>query len=273
MIKYKQINNSTVSAIPQIGTGIDNRPIKGFNLFPEIYANVFLCAKKKSGKTSVIYKIIKSCATKDTHIIAFVSTLHKDSSWLSIKKYCEAKGINFTGYTSIMDGKADKLNELVDDLQNMVPKEDDKDSEPNPKQRSLLLCDSDSEEDEKPKKKSKYRSPEYIIILDDLSTELKSKSLVSLLKKNRHFKSLVVVSSQYMNDLLPESRKQLDYFLIFKGQSLEKLKVIYTDADLSIPFEEFVAMYEDATKEPYSFLYIDSRDDSYRKCFSHKIIL
>jgi len=272
MIKYKQINNSTVSAIPQIGAGTDNRPIKGFNLFPEIYANVFLCSKKKSGKTSVIYKIIKSCASKNTNVICFVSTLHKDASWLSIKKYCDDHNINFTGYTSLVDGKIDKLNELVDDLQNMVPNDDD-DKEDVIKTKSLLLCDSDSEEDDKPKKKEKYRTPEYIIVFDDLSNELKSKSLVSLLKKNRHFKALVIVSSQYLHDLLPESRKQMDYLLVFKGQSIEKLKVIYTDADLSTPFEEFLKIYEDATKEKYSFLYIDVRDDSYRKCFSHKIII
>lgn len=273
MIKYKQLNNISVKAIPQIGAGVDTRPIKGFNLFPEIYANVFLCAKKKSGKTSVIYKIIKSCATKDTHIISFVSTLQKDSGWLGIKKYCDDHGIQFTGHTSIMDGKIDKLTELVEELQNTAPEEGTQD-EPKSKPRSLILCDSDDDDDdEKPKKKSKYRSPAYIIIFDDLSTELKTKSLVSLLKKNRHFLAMTITSSQYLNDLLPESRKQIDYFLVFKGQPEQKLDTIYKDADLSISFDEFKDIYQDATKEQYSFLYVDTRDDSFRRNFSQKIIL
>ena len=29
----------------------------GYELFQELYANIFMCAKKKSGKTNVIFKI------------------------------------------------------------------------------------------------------------------------------------------------------------------------------------------------------------------------
>src|SRR6185437_11733738 len=75
------------------------------------------------------------------------------------------------------------------------------------------------EETDKKRKKervSKYQAPEYIIIFDDLSSELKSRSLLSLLKFNRHFKSKLIISSQWLHDLLPESRKQIDLFLIFK---------------------------------------------------------
>ena len=81
----------------------------------------------------------------------------------------------------------------------------------------------------KKEKKSKYLTPEYIIIFDDLSSELKSKSLLSLLKFNRHFKAKLIISSQWLHDLLPESRKQIDLFLIFKGFSEEKIALFYKD--------------------------------------------
>jgi hypothetical protein len=127
----------------------------------------------------------------------------------------------------------------------------------------------------KPKKprKSKFIDCEYIIVFDDLSTELKSKSLVGLLKKNRHFKAKIIIASQYYLDLLPESRKQMDYFLLFKSQSLDKLQAIYKDADLSIDYETFLKLYKDATEEKYSFLYIDCGQESFRKKFDKELII
>jgi hypothetical protein len=56
-IILKQTNNQIVKAIPI--PNVDTRPIKGFDLIQELYANIFLCARKKSGKTSVIFKLIK----------------------------------------------------------------------------------------------------------------------------------------------------------------------------------------------------------------------
>ena len=106
-----------------------------------------------------------------------------------------------------------------------------------------------------------------MIILDDLSSELKSKSLLSLLKFNRHFKAKLIISSQWLHDILPESRKQIDLFLIFKGFPPEKLNAIHKDCDSIIPFDMFYAMYKKATQLPHSFLYVDTRADCFRQKF------
>ena len=79
MITLKQINNQYVKAIPL--PEIDPRPVKGYDICQEIYANIFLCAKKKSGKTSALFKILKECATKKTVIIIFCRTVYKDPNW------------------------------------------------------------------------------------------------------------------------------------------------------------------------------------------------
>ena len=125
----------------------------------------------------------------------------------------------------------------------------------------------------KKSKKAKFLAPEYMIIFDDLSSELKSKSLLSLLKFNRHFKAKLIISSQWLHDLLPESRKQIDLFLIFKGFPLEKLNAIHKDCDSSIPFDMFYAMYKKTTKLPHSFLYVDTREDYFRRNFDCKFII
>lgn len=268
-ITLKKINNEIVKAVPLIHAE-DTRPILGSQLFAEIYANIFLCAKKKSGKSSVIYNIIKKCVDKQTTIVAFVSTLHKDKNWATIKLFCKVHNIPFIGHTSLVseeDGH-DILAELINDLEHQNPEEDEEEKEKKPK-NPIIICEDDSDDDDgKPKKKPKYRSPEYMFIFDDLSTELKSTSLTSLLKKNRHFKSKIIVSSQYLNDLSPQSRKQLDYFLIFKGQPEQKLDEIYRDADISLDKKTFYKIYKHATQEKFSFLYIDTNNNEYRRNFN-----
>ena len=269
MITIKKINDTIIKRVKLKDDNNNHKPIKGFALFPELYSNIFICSKKKSGKTTVLYNIIKKCCDKNTKVIIFASTVNKDSTYKSILDYLDKKDIDYATYTSLKEDKIDRLQQLVEDLQQEAePQTTEKEN------NNLLLFDEvespESEEEEKP---SKYRAPEYMIILDDLSTELKSKSLVSLLKKNRHFKSKIIISSQYWNDLLPESRKQLDYILLFKSMPENKLKEIYRDADLSVNYETFEKLYRYSTKEPYNFFYIDCVNDEYRKNFNMKFNL
>ena len=113
-----------------------------------------------------------------------------------------------------------------------------------------------------------------MIVFDDLSNELKSTQLLSLMKKNRHYKSKLIISSQYLNDLLPASRKQLDIIILFKGLPEHKVKEIYKDSDISIAsFDTFYKIYKEATVKPFSFLYIDTRGDKLRMNFDKEFII
>jgi hypothetical protein len=264
MITIKKINDTKIKKV-KLKNDDSHKPIKGYDLFPEIYSNIFICSKKKSGKTTVLYNIIKKCSNKHTKIIIFCSTVHKDATYKTILNYLENKDIQYATYTSLNEDGIDRLDELVQTLQH---------GEEFPEEKAYVnILDPPSEEEEEKERPSKYRTPEYMIILDDLSTELKNKSLVSLLKKNRHFKSKIIISSQYWNDLLPESRKQLDYILMFKSMPENKLKEIYRDADLSLDFETFQKIYRYSTKEPFNFLYIDCINGDFRKNFNMKFNL
>ena len=258
----KKLNNEVVGAIP-LKEPKDTRPVKGWKLFPEMNANIFLCAKKKSGKTSTIYKILQKCCGKDTKIIVFCATLHKDKSWIAIREWAEERGLVFVGHESIKDDEGvDQLQLLINELQAKVDDTEDEKS----------IFDSDSE-DEEPKRKPKYQSPEYIFILDDLSTELKSNSIPRLLKVNRHFLSKTIISSQWLNDLHPMSRKQQDYLILFRGHPEKKLVEIHRDANISIPIEEFWKVYKFATEKPFSFLYVDCTTGEFRRNFTDMIEL
>lgn len=120
-IRIKKINDVNVRPV-RLLTEPDTRPFKGRKLFTDPYSNVFLCAKKKSGKTSVISRIIKESVGKDTTIIVFCSTVEKDQNWIAITDYCDRKGINLKTYTSLKEEKEDLLNLFI----NKLEKESDK---------------------------------------------------------------------------------------------------------------------------------------------------
>jgi len=251
MFRTKTINNEKVHDIKR-EKAIDTRPIRGSNLFPELYCNIYYCARKKVGKTLAIFMTLKRCAGPKTRIVVFCATLHKDDTWREIEKWAESKGLPFLGYTSLEDDDgSDRLKVLVKELENA---EEVEEKAPN-------FLDSESESDEE-EVKEKYQSLEYIFVLDDLSDELHTRSLTGFLKKHRHFKAKIIVSSQYLNDLLPAARKQLDYWILFQGHSREKIDDIYKSANLSIPQDEFYEMYKFATEKPFSFLYVDTTSGS-----------
>lgn len=266
MISLSKINNDIVKPI-KIDVKDSNKPILGAELFSEIYANIFICAKKKSGKTTLINHIIKKCCNSQTKIIIFSSTLHKDESFNKIKEFCEKHNIDLTSYTSLKnDDGSDILESMISELENEIKEE--KEDKPKNKKVISLFDDSDDEEEEKKPKRYKYRSPEYMFIFDDLSNELKAKSINMFLKKNRHFKSKVIISSQYVHDLKPESLKQCDYFLLLGGHSEDKLEYFHKHGDLSIGFDLFHKIYKDSTNEKYNFLYIDNNNNVFRKNFN-----
>src|SRR5690554_4426178 len=107
----------------------DKRPLKGEKIFKEMYPNVFLVAKKKSGKTFTCAKILESCATKETTIYALVSTLDKDRAWKGIKKRMKKLKIPFIGSTSKFDGKTNLLHEWMIEQENMLENDDDDEKE------------------------------------------------------------------------------------------------------------------------------------------------
>ena len=102
---------------------------------------------------------------------------------------------------------------------------------------------------------------------------MRNKSIDSLYKANRHYKLMTISSSQSSFQLTNSSRKQQDYWIIMKGMNIEKLREVHKDADVGVKFDNFLEIYKYATMRPYSFLYIDTRDDSFRSNFDNQLIM
>lgn len=244
---------------------IPKEKIKGKDIFEELYCNVFVCARKKSGKSSLIWKILKECVGKNTKIVIFAATFAKDPTYKHIIKHFEGRGNTVLTYTAIKED-TDNLDDILNTLLIDEVSEDEKEEPPQPFKFGIET------EKKRPPRKEKYIAPDIIFIFDDLSTELRSKSVDTLLKSNRHYKCKVLLSSQWMNDLQPSSLRQLDYCLLFGGHDLAKLEKIHRDLDLSIALNDFIKMYNEVTAKQYNFLYINVIDEKYRKNFNEQII-
>lgn len=272
-IKEGKLNNFTVKPIVTV-QGNDPTKIKGGNLIPSVYGVTLLCAKRKSGKTSVLNEILTRTSDKRTIFWLFVPTAKIDTAWIEIIKKLKEKGNQVNVFESIMDGKINQLDEIILSLQNPDEPEDPGEKII-PKPNSKLRFPEDAIEEEKKKKrvyKPKKVAPEHIFVFDDISHQLKHKSVETLLKKARHFKGACYISYQYVNDLTPGSYKQAEFLLAFKSFSRDKLEHVHKHLDLSIPIETLFDLYDHVHKEPgYDFLYIDVRSQLYRKNFNRKL--
>ena len=109
------------------------------------------------------------------------------------------------------------------------------------------------EEDEDEKEKF------YLIILDDCLGFIKPKSYASYLcSRYRHYKISLIITSQNFRSIPNTIRTNATGYLIFKTTNKKEYNK-YED-EFSGLFNNFNKMYDEATKEPYSFLYLDLRN-------------
>ena len=271
-LKTKKVNDFKISKIKL--PKISQKKIRGGDLLP-IYSNVFLCAKKNSGKTTTIFNILKKCADKETVLDLFVSTIEKDRSWIQIVKYFQNKGcVVNSNISTIGDNGEDLIREIIDTPIEFSDSETESSSDSDYGYLEIGREEAENKKEIKKvkKRKKKKMAQKRIIVLDDIGHELKKPSIDQLLKVNRHQHCKTLLSSQYLNDLSPMARRQIDVFLLFKGMKKNKLEQVIRDCDTSLDYDKFERVYKFATLERYSFLYIDCARDVFRKNFSEQIM-
>ena len=312
MAQSKSIKVKTVRVRPIPKVGGRRYKALGEEIFPELYSNIFLCARKKSGKTVLIYNILKRCANRKTTVLFFVPTIYKDDSYKQIRAMLDKKGIKHLDYQHFIEGKTNLLDEFIREVETpgdpdvddgvddgvdddgkqsggssgdgricgKIPKEECKILWGGEKTREELLAEQERREiaaAKKAKKRGgkkkrlKTKAPQYIIVFDDLGQDLRNKSIATFLKKNRHLKAKVIMSSQWLHDVHPQGIRQLDYMIAFKNFTDDKLLHMYRQLDISTPFEDFVRYYKYATSKPYGFLWIDCVKDKFRSGFNERL--
>ncbi len=281
MIRIKKINKEKITPVKLPKLKPEN--IKGYDLFPNVYSNLFILGRKHSGKSTVIFKILKKCADKDTKLYIFSSTVYKDPTWIHIVKHFKTKGNPIEIYTSMKDDGENHLKNIIETLnieaeleQAEIEKEEEEKNNPEEEKINYIKVDpynedSESDSDKKKKKrKKKLIAPEIIFVFDDQGTLLRSTDVANLLKLHRHYKSKSIISSQYIHDIHPSSMRQLDYLLAFANITDEKIDKVHEGLDLPINADLFKKLYYHATSKKYNFLYIDINNTKFRINFNQE---
>lgn len=244
-MQLERINDITINpieSVEKLKKKKSRKSIVGYDYFSEPFCNIFILAKKNSGKTTLIFNMIQHLllSKSDQVVYFFVSTITKDVIYERITDMLKYNEIEYHCYDSIIDDE--RINVLDAVLENI-----------------------------KVEDKENFDYPENIFIFDDISYDLSNKSISKLMKQNRHYKSKVIISSQYITDLTPSSRLQLDYCLVFKNLSLANLRNLYYSLNIWIDFNKFKQLYKTATTyNKHSFLYIDNYHQEFRINFDLK---
>jgi KaiC/GvpD/RAD55 family RecA-like ATPase len=291
-MKEVVINNIKITPLITHSTNPDD--VLGGQMFLDPYSNVAIISKKKSGKTTLLYHILKKVCRKGTNVLIFSPTQNKDDTYKFIKEALDKKGCNVSSYSNFVEDGENIINDLLNEL---GKEEEIEDELPRSKGRAPYdpslegrlkepqgsfeemvnfkmfgkgINDIEKQIEKKPSKPKKI-SADYVLVFDDLGKDMNCKTIAQLSKTLRHYKIRCFYLQQYLSDLSTDTRKQIDYALLFKSFNEEKLLSMYESLDLSIDFDEFVELYHYATKDPYNFLYVDVKQDKYRKNFNTEI--
>ena len=296
-IETKTINDVKV-VVPRIAK--DKRPVKFGEVFSVPYPNIFLCAMKQSGKTTCLTNIILNSVGKNTVVIIISGSVHNDDVIKDCINKLRKRGNEVITMTDIVEDGVNAIEDFMNEHKKPAEEDSEREAEATsspqvpikPARRSIADVlgkavekkDSGREADEAkraliakqevkedgPNKKKKLSKiiPEYIIVLDDCGKSLRDVWVDRLSKANRHNKTMLLMSSQDLNDLLPSTLKQMGYVILFRKFSDDKLVELFKKLDLGIQFETFYKLYKDATKDKFNFLFIDRNKNEFRKNFS-----
>lgn len=245
--KLTKINNESVKELP---VKPDYSIPLHQNMFDNRFPNVFICAKKKSGKTVLLWNIIQKSLTNKSKLILFSSTVHNDIQQTTMIKKYEKRGFDIQVHESLFDQHGNILDRICKELSEHIEHNQDAFN-----------------------KKKKVSYPLAIIVFDDFKRYLRNKSVAYLLSRNRHLRAMVIISSQYYIDVEVSSRENLNYLILFANQSEDKLQQIYDLYINKITFDQFKDIYYMVTDKPYHFLYINTDYFEMRDCFNYKIVL
>lgn len=264
MFETTRINNKKITPIPVFKK--DERPIYGYDAVPIIYSNFYCMSKKFTGKSTLLYNMVKYCVNKDTVFYGFCTTHEKDDSYIMMKTLLDKKGCHYEFFDSL-----EPLEGVIAMLRDFHP--DDEEEEPPEDVLTTKIYEEDYAVEVKVKKrKPRFRSQKFFLLFDDISQQLHGNlMLASLMKMNRHLRCKVIIASQYLNDVPKQARYNLDGWAFGKGINKKKILEAFESLDTGVDAETFWKMYEYATQKPYSFFVVYPSLNDFRIGFDTRI--
>lgn len=229
--------------------------LKEFNIKQPKYKQVsqlpirsILLAPSGAGKTILIQNLITDIyAGLWSRIYIFSPSIEVDHSWVSVKKYIE-----------------DELNLYETDDEKFYYSEYDKDA-------LMDIIETQKQISEYQKKKNHKRLYQILIVIDDFADDSAvsrhSQLLNSLFTRGRHAQISTIVATQKFAALAPIIRVNASELYCFKLRNYQDLEMFLQEVSAVADKQTILDMYQLATAEPYSFLYVKLLEKDKNKMF------
>lgn len=121
----------------------------------------------------------------------------------------------------------------------------------------------------------KLRPPNSLIVIDDAlgsSIYREGRSpLINFFIKSRHYKTNIILLSQFFKAVPKRIRSNMTGFILFKTYDKSQLASIYDEINSYLSYDDFIKLFEENTVEKYSFILIDLKNQYIKSGFD-KII-
>ena len=111
------------------------------------------------------------------------------------------------------------------------------------------------------KKKGKSKMFQVLIVVDDFADDKSfsrnSRLLHSLYTRGRHSFISTITATQVFNALSPIIRKNATELYCYRLRNYKDLETLVEELSALYNKQELLEMYKEATKEPYSFWYVN----------------
>ena len=98
-----------------------------------------------------------------------------------------------------------------------------------------------------------------LIIFDDFLTEKDQTDITNLFIRGRHKNASIIYLSQSYFRTPRDIRLNCNYYVFFEIPNRREVSMLYGELGLDLEKENFVDIYRKATKDPFSFLFIDRK--------------
>jgi hypothetical protein len=206
---------------------VPNLPLRGVILAPSGSGKTVLLA-------NLILKVYRGCFER---IYIFSPSVNVDQTWEAVKKYQ-------SDVMKVLESDTEQLyydHYNTDDLEKIIET-----------QSKVILH----------MKKQKHSHLFSVLVIvddfaDDPSFSRHSKLLHSLFTRGRHNSISTIVSTQKFTAVAPIIRVNATFLCVYRLRNTKDLETFLEELSALVPRKELIEIYHLATKEPYSFLYIN----------------
>lgn len=217
-----------------------------------------LLAPKGSGKSTVIYNLISRPEfyyKKFDQVWMLSPTFFLDDTYAKVKLNEQRVVTDVNKFTPVMNEIITKVNAQIEGIQQVVAV-----------QAQSQGWSKDRIKEEVDKKKHEQLDRILIIIDDAVGVKALERGsiITNSFSRHRHLMISFLYAIQIYKAMPPVVRVNLSALIIFRIYNRGELKKIIEEQAVLVKDDTWLALYEHATKEPFTFLYINYKHPKYR---------